>query len=103
MSDRLLIRVLLDHGADPVLRDHLAVEAAIASKDLSLVKMLVESDTPVSEVTSLEPPKKRRKVGDRVEVTPRLAEMAMKAGAQDIVRYFVHDKGECCYNSATSS
>lgn len=79
---------LLRRGADPGLRDSLAVVAAIERKDLRMVKLLVE---PFEGSTSSG---KRRRLADRVVIGPYLVEKALTSGTNDIVDYFVHEKGE---------
>jgi len=85
-----LIRFLLDRGADPALRGALAIKVAIQKKDLKLVKMLIEYEEKVvlEDVT-----RKKKKVADRVTVTPTMLDMAVKADARHIVRYFMEEKG----------
>lgn len=82
---------LLQRGADPGLRDSLAVVAAVERRDLKMVKLLVE---PFENGVSPSGLAKRRRVADRVSVGPNLVQKALTAGADDIVDYFVHEKGE---------
>ena len=92
-----LIQFLLDHGADPRLRECMAVKVAIGKKDLTLVKMLIEFGEESGPGTKVG--KKRRRL-DRVEVTPYMLELAVRCDARDIVQYFVEEKG-CIPNMKT--
>ncbi|KAF8841245.1 hypothetical protein BDN67DRAFT_967441 [Paxillus ammoniavirescens] len=88
-----LVRFLLDHGATPDWKNNLPVLIAIHRKDLGLVRMLVERiDTPKSSQDS-KPKGKRRKLEDRVVVTPEMLRAAVKYRAQDIVEYLTREKG----------
>jgi hypothetical protein len=106
-SNYELITFLLSKGADPGIKDNLAIEVAITKKDLKAVKLLVEArylenvyegDKEVDcggRVKRRDIAKgKRRKVGERVVITQRLVEVAMRKGSRDIVQFFVHEKGE---------
>jgi hypothetical protein len=120
MSHYPLIAFLLSHGADPSARGNMAVQIAIAKKDLGMVKMLVERDADwavggqaggaaARAVThggrgvdadvrdaGIKPKgsPKRQKLGDRVKITDDLVQRAMEKGTREMVEYFVHDKGE---------
>lgn len=88
-----LVRFLLDHGATPAWKSNLPIIIAIYRKDLDLVRTLVERmDTgklsPKGKGTA-----KRRKLEDRVEVTPEMLRAAVKCKAQDIVEYLTREKG----------
>ncbi|KAG9315072.1 hypothetical protein JVU11DRAFT_4184 [Chiua virens] len=88
-----LVRFLLDHGATPAWKGNLSVLIAIHRRDLELVRMLVERmdmDTSPSRKKST---RKRRKLEDRVEVTPEMLRTAVKYKAQDIVEYLTREKG----------
>lgn len=97
-----LIRFLLKHGADPALRDGLAVEVAISGGDVAIVKLLVENDNHTLNGNRNESgdngpkagKKRRLSLSTRLEITPRLVEAAMRSGHDKIVQYFVHEKGE---------
>lgn len=102
-----LIRFLLEHGADPGLREGLAIEVAISGGDVEIVKLLVERENHTvigrgthennveSEDGLPKAGKKRRlSLDTRVVITPRLVEAAMRSGSDRIVQYFVHEKGE---------
>jgi len=82
-----LIQWLLDRGADPGLRDGMAIKVAIGLKDLELMQLLVERD-PVQ----VKGGSKKRRREDRVSVTPAMLDTAVKADARDIVQYFM-EKG----------
>lgn len=89
-----MVELLLRKGADPNLRMHFPLRAAIEKKDLRLVKLLVE---PFAE-SSDSPAKgsgKKRKLTDRIRITPGLVKDALKNGTPEIVDYFVHEKGRC--------
>ncbi|KAF8462472.1 hypothetical protein JB92DRAFT_3089526 [Gautieria morchelliformis] len=90
----LLVRFLLDHGADPRRQDCLAVRVAIVKKDLMLVRMLIEFE-PEPGASA----KKRRRT-DRVAVEPSMLDLAVKYDARDIVQYFMEEKG-CIPNIKT--
>uniref|UniRef100_A0A0W0GBG2 Uncharacterized protein n=1 Tax=Moniliophthora roreri TaxID=221103 RepID=A0A0W0GBG2_MONRR len=80
-----LVRFLLSHGASPTPKDGLAVNIAIRQKDLAMVKLLIER-----------PPgkgKKRRRLGDRIQVSQDMLKTAVKCRARDIVVYFTQEKG----------
>ena len=79
-QNKEVIAYLLSHGADPGLRDGLAVEIAVKMGNIKLVRLLV--DNPQSKV---------------VDITPRFVELAVRSGSDEIVQYFVHDKGELMY------
>lgn len=110
-SNYQLISFLLDRKADPTIRDSLAVEIAISKQDLKAVKMLIERNSCVCELAKEEfdhtetSPRvagggrvkrrnKRPRLMDRVTISARLVEMAMKKGSREIVQYFVHEKGK---------
>ncbi|KAJ7650408.1 hypothetical protein FB45DRAFT_731527, partial [Roridomyces roridus] len=84
-----LVRLLLEQGASPARKGGLAVLVAIRQKNLGLVRLLIErSDGAQSRGKN-----KRRKLEDRMEVTPDLLKAAVKAKARDIVDYFTQEKG----------
>ncbi|WVQ73344.1 hypothetical protein IAR50_002912 [Cryptococcus sp. DSM 104548] len=85
-----LITFLLVHGADPSLKDFMAVEIAISMKDLQMVRMLIERQP--GEEAKAGSPAKRVKLGDRVTVGTKMVETAIKKGAKEIVNYLVYDK-----------
>ena len=72
----------------PCWKGHLPVIVAIRRKDLALVRMLVERIEPSPKGSG-----KRRKLEDRVEVTPEMLRVAVKCKAQDIVEYLTREKG----------
>ncbi|KAH9856661.1 hypothetical protein C2E23DRAFT_881989 [Lenzites betulinus] len=117
-----LVRFLLANGASPECKGHLAVTVAIRRKSLALVRLLVERDLPEeapamtskkrrrSEVDgdsdgrsgggsskqskqSKAAPGKRRKLGDRISVTPDMLKAAVKCDAGDIADYLMREKG----------
>jgi hypothetical protein len=101
-SNLPLIDFLLTHGGDPSIKDNLAVEIAVQLKDLRIVKMLVErqhaaTDSPAKgkNITPDTGRKgKRQKREDRVVITTKLVEAAIIKGSEEIVHYFVHEKGK---------
>lgn len=95
-----MVEFLLARGADPRFRGNKAVEAAIQIKDLRMVKLLVEpsslAETPQGSGTGgAKNSKKRRRLSDRVDISQPLVALAMKQGTEEIVKYFVDEKGEC--------
>ena len=86
-----LVRFLLKHGASPCYKNAIPIFVAIHRKDLSLVRLLVErvdmNPGPAKEKG------KRRRLLDRVQVTPEMLKVAVKLNAQDIVEYFTKEKG----------
>ena len=88
-----LVRFLLDHGATPDWKDNLAVSIAIHRKDLRLVKMLVERVETGQSPEGKRTRSKRRRLEDRLAVTPAMLRVAVKYKAQDIVEYFTREKG----------
>jgi len=80
-----LVSFLLTHGADPRRKKGLAIMVAIRRKDLSLLKILIEQPKGTG---------KRRKLEDRIQVTPEMLRVAVKCDARDIVEYLVVEK-EC--------
>jgi len=89
-----LIRFLLHHGASPQYKNGLAVKVAIQKKDLSLVKLLIEPDAspPMAQEGNTTSKAKRRRLEDRIAVTPDMLKAAVKRDAIDIVNYFIHEK-----------
>lgn len=102
-----LIQFLLENGADPTLKDGIAVKLAIQMQDLGLMKMLIERGTAPSTASSLSVSRrlsfgpaqggpqgtKRRKMEDRVMVTPMMLRTAVKHGAMDIASWMMSEKG----------
>lgn len=101
-----LAKFLLARGADPSIKACLAVDIAIQMRNLPMVKLLVErqpgEDTSAAKDEEdkvagggrLKRRYKRPKLMDRIVIDSRLVELAMKKGAEDVVEYFVHEKGE---------
>ncbi|KAF7312352.1 hypothetical protein MIND_00248300 [Mycena indigotica] len=87
-----LIRLLLARGASPRNKSGLAVMIAIRKKKLALVKLLVEREE-TDELGRPQRNAKKRKMGDRVEITPEMLKTAVKAKARDITEYFMQEKG----------
>ncbi|KAH7884624.1 hypothetical protein F5I97DRAFT_1478915 [Phlebopus sp. FC_14] len=88
-----LVRFLLDQGATPDWKDNLPVNVAIHRKDLRLVKMLVERMDTGKTVDDSRAKRKRRRLEDRVAVTPEMLRTAVRCKAHDIVEYFTKEKG----------
>lgn len=118
-SNKPLVQFLLSKGADPSIKDNLAVQIAISKRDLDLVKMLVErprvdptaqddgsNDTEFvrehdqrsplkrSPLKKIEASNKRARLSDRINIDQKLVQLAMESGTKEIVQYFVHEKGE---------
>ncbi|KAK4687161.1 hypothetical protein P7C73_g2952, partial [Tremellales sp. Uapishka_1] len=91
-ANTLLIAYLLAHGADPSIKDDLAIRIAISMKrDLSILRLLVEQDKGEVE-TGAKTKGKRVRDGDRVAVRSEWVELALQSGNRDIVNYLVHEK-----------
>ncbi|EJU05086.1 hypothetical protein DACRYDRAFT_114365, partial [Dacryopinax primogenitus] len=84
-----LIRLLLERGANPALKDSLAVRIAIAKRDLGLVRLLVEREDACSRREGWGKKRKRRRLSDRVQVDPGMLQLAVKLDARDIVQYLM--------------
>ncbi|THH27615.1 hypothetical protein EUX98_g6576 [Antrodiella citrinella] len=93
-----LVRFLLENGASPACKGGLAVRVAINKKDLGLVKMLIEPDGSVKDADGRKV--RRRRIEDRVKVSPEMLKVAVKVDARDIVQYFIKEKG-CVPNMQT--
>lgn len=78
-----LVKFLLGTGVDPAGKGAIAVMVAIQRKDLQMVRLLVEGD--LGDPRSA----KRRRVPDRVVCTSAMANRALRAGAQEILRYLL--------------
>ncbi|KAJ7475700.1 hypothetical protein FB451DRAFT_1338909 [Mycena latifolia] len=83
-----LVRLLLEHGASPRHKRGLAVLVAIRRKNLSLVRMLIERAEPAGGARG-----KKRRLEDRIDVTPEMLKAAVKSKARDIAEYFMQEKG----------
>lgn len=86
-----LISFLLENGASPACRNGLAVRVAIAKKDLSLVRMLIEPESAVKDEVGRKV--RRRRIEDRIKPDSEMLKAAVKAGATDIMKYLVTEKG----------
>jgi len=82
-----LVRFLLDNGADPGCKNALAVKVAIRRKDLALLRLLVERGAGAGGKA------KRRRMEDRVRVSPEMVRVAVRCDARDIVEYLTKEKG----------
>ncbi|KZP00379.1 hypothetical protein CALVIDRAFT_595201 [Calocera viscosa TUFC12733] len=87
-----LVRLLLQHRANPGLKDGVAVKIAIAKRDLGLVRLLVERSDTGKGGREGRKGRKRRRLQDRVEVNPGMLQLAVKLDARDIVQYLM-EKG----------
>ncbi|KAJ7052588.1 hypothetical protein C8F01DRAFT_572054 [Mycena amicta] len=87
-----LVRLLLSRGASPGNKNGLAVLIAIRKKKLALVKLLVEREE-MDHLGRRQKGVKRRKLEDRIKVTPEMLKTAVKAKARDISDYFIQEKG----------
>lgn len=114
------VELLLRHDADPSLNDGYAVNVAIGTGDLALVKLLMEREPHERPTEELEVAEavdgdgdgqrrkkkkkrrresdggggsKRRKVQDRCKATSRMLEVAMKEENWEMVTY-LQSKGE---------
>ena len=88
-----LVRFLLDRGATPAWKGYLPITIAIRRKELGLVKMLVERTDTGKPSSGSMVKGKRRKLEDRVELTPQMLRTAVKCKAQEIVEYLTKEKG----------
>ncbi|KAK7035513.1 hypothetical protein VNI00_011806 [Paramarasmius palmivorus] len=79
-----LVQFLLFHGASPAHKNGLVVTIAIRQRNLHMVKILVEPQQKGN---------KKRKVEDRVKISPEMLRTAVKCKAKDIVDYFTQEKG----------
>lgn len=73
-----VVKYLLSKGADPGIRDGLAIEIAVKLGDTGLVRLLVEHQ--------------QKNLGS-LEISSKWVEAAVKSGSDAIVSYFVHEKG----------
>jgi hypothetical protein len=108
-----LVRFLLDHGADPACKGSIAVLIAIRRRDKEMVRTLIERDyvPPIAGVkrrlkhaADLEEPMapepaagggraKKRKLGDRIQVSKEMLRAAQDSGAEELMDYFLSEKG----------
>jgi hypothetical protein len=77
-KNTMVVKYLLSKGADPGIRDGLAIEIAVKLGDIGLVRLLVEHQQKNSGI---------------LEISPKWVEAAVKSGSDAIVSYFVHEKG----------
>ena len=85
-----LVKFLLRERAHPSSNDYLPLKIAIRRKDISLLKLLVErQDHTISHGEG----RKRRWLGDRIEMlSPKLLDIAVRAGVGDIVKWMMEEK-----------
>jgi hypothetical protein len=88
-----VIKYLLSKGADPGMRDGLAIEISVKLGDLAIVKMLVENKVS-NQVASEGGLDLISGAGFGTDISTRWVETAVKSGSDEIVSYFVHEKGQ---------
>ena len=81
------------------MRDGLAIEIAVKLGDLGIVKMLVEHQSRALESTRASENSEGNISGQGVqalnmEIPSKWVETAVKSGSDEIVSYFVHEKGQ---------
>ena len=77
----------MSKGADPGKKEGMAIQIAVKLGDLRIVRMLVEHQNlglPVGE--------KQDRVG--MDIPSKWVETAVRSGSDEIVSYFVHEKGQ---------
>lgn len=79
-----VINYLLAKGADPGVRDGLAIEIAVKLGNIGLVRLLVEHQHQSRTNTNT----------GVMEISSKWVEAAVKSGSDAIVSYFVHEKGK---------
>ncbi|CAD6588765.1 MAG: hypothetical protein CYPHOPRED_004516 [Cyphobasidiales sp. Tagirdzhanova-0007] len=109
-----LIQLLLENGADPSMKDGMSVMLAIGRNDIEVVRVLVERH-PVSligqppapasysldtfsrrpanslkrQISTADPVEyKKRRLEDRIRVTPAMLELAVKQQYEPLIEYF---------------
>jgi len=87
------VQLLLEHGASPARKGGLAVLVAIRQKSLPLVRLLIERGEADGGKGNGRNKNKRRRLEDRIQVTPEMLKAAVKAKARDIAEYFMQEKG----------
>ena len=90
-SNYALVAYLLEHGADPAIKEGIAVQIAIQAHDLKAIRLLVERKDDRGVETGR---RVKRRISDRMVITPNLVECALSKGSKDIVEYFVKEKGK---------
>jgi len=82
-----VIKYLLSKGADPGKKEGMAIQIAVKLGDLRIVRMLVEHQNLGVQVGG-----KQDRVG--MDIPSKWVETAVRSGSDEIVSYFVHEKGE---------
>lgn len=82
-----MIKYLLSKGADPGKKEGMAIQIAVKLGDLSIVRMLVEHQNLGLPVAG-----KQDRVG--MDIPSKWVETAVRSGSDEIVSYFVHEKGQ---------
>jgi len=81
-----VIRYLLRQGADPGKKEGMAIQIAVKLGDLRIVRMLVEHQNLGSPNSG--------SLGIGIDIPSKWVETAVRSGSDEIVSYFVHEKGE---------
>jgi len=82
-----IIKYLLSQGADPGKKEGMAIQIAVKLGDLRIVRMLVEHQN-----LGLPAGGKQDRVG--MDIPSKWVETAVRSGSDEIVSYFVHEKGQ---------
>jgi hypothetical protein len=81
-----VLKYLLSQGADPGKKEGMAIQIAVKLGDLRIVRMLVEHQNLGVPVGG-----KQDRVG--MDIPSKWVETAVRSGSDEIVSYFVHEKG----------
>jgi hypothetical protein len=81
-----VIKYLLGKGADPGMKDGLAIQIAVKLGDLGIVRMLVEHQNSTLRAGESEGV-------SAIAIPSKWVETAVRSGSDEIVSYFVHEKG----------
>jgi len=84
-----VIKYLLGQGADPEKKEGMAIQIAVKLGDLRIVRMLVEHQNLGDTVGG-----KQDRVGMGMDIPSKWVETAVRSGSDEIVSYFVHEKGQ---------
>jgi hypothetical protein len=94
------VRLLLDHGARPGIKDNLVIMVAIETGDLELLRLLIEPNFIHPKETSQSSPlipnsrplknHKKLKLEDRVQITDQMLEQAIKRKDAAMAQYFIN-------------
>jgi hypothetical protein len=86
------VRLFLLNGADPSLKEGLALELAITRKDLTIVKLLVDEENEHVYAQRVVKGGSRRRRG-KMDIPPRVMNKVVNCGNREIVDYLVKEKG----------